>query len=299
MTAFKEGMERFLDYYRVVKNCSPHTIRNYQIDLVSFQTFIKDIPLSQIDKRSIRHYLAELAQGAISKKSLLRRLSALRSFFKYLMKERMIAANPMEEIERPKGEKKIPYFLSYDQVERLFAHPDLQTYLGLRDRTMMEILYSSGLRVSELASLNRKDVDLKGRTMRVKGKGKKERILPITQNGVQWIVRYLEHPERHFIEKDGEALFINKWGTRMSVRSIDRNFAAYLKKSGLSGKITPHTIRHTIATHWLERGMDLKTIQTLLGHSSLATTTIYTQVSTRLKREVYDKSHPLALNEEK
>lgn len=292
------GIERFLNYYRLIKNCSEHTVRNYGMDLAAFKKFVNDIPLDQIDRKRVRAHLAELSQAGMSKKTLVRKLATLRSFFKYLMREKMVQVNPMEEVENPKVDKKIPVFLSYVQVERLFEMPDTQTYLGLRDRCIMELLYSSALRVSELASLNPTDFDFVARQVRVKGKGKKERLLPITQNAIQWIVRYLEHPERKWIEKEEGALFLNKWGRRLTVRSIDRHFTTYLLQSGLSGKITPHTIRHTIATHWLERGMDLKSIQTLLGHSSLATTTIYTQVSTRLKKEVYDKSHPLALKSE-
>lgn len=299
MLELKGALDQFLYYYRVVKNSSEHTLRNYGIDLNDFKTFVKERTLQEIDKRIIREYLAELMQRGMGKKSVARRLSALRSFFKYLVKERLISLNPLDDIETPKGDKKIPFFLSYDQVERFFALPDLKSHLGIRDRTMMELFYSSGLRVSELAQLRRKDIDCENLCVHVRGKGKKERRLPITRNAAEWILKYLAHPERNWGEQESEAIFLNRFGKRLTVRSIDRNFALYLKKSGLSGKITPHTIRHTIATHWLEKGMDLKTIQTLLGHNSLATTTIYTQVSTRLKREVYDKSHPLALQSER
>jgi integrase/recombinase XerC len=163
----------------------------------------------------------------------------------------------------------------------------------------MELFYSSGLRISELVGLNKPDFDTVNLTLRVKGKGKKERVIPITKNAAAWINSYLNHPERamdsdrHQAEKNHDAIFLNKWGERLSVRSVDRNFQFFLKQSGLASKATPHTIRHTIATHWLENGMDLKTIQILLGHSSLSTTTIYTQVSTKLKKVVYDKAHPL------
>ena len=156
----------------------------------------------------------------------------------------------------------------------------------------MELFYSSGLRLSELIGLNRRDFDAKNLVLNVFGKGKKQRQAPITETAADWIVRYLNHPERE--EKDPQAIFLNKWGTRLTPRSVDRNFAGYLKASGLSDRVTPHTIRHTIATHWLENGMDLKTIQMLLGHTSLATTTIYTHVSPKLKRAVYDKTHPRA-----
>jgi len=193
--------------------------------------------------------------------------------------------------------KTIPTPLTPEQIGRFFEQPDTQNYLGFRDRCIMELFYSSGLRISELVGLNRKDIDEANRLVRVRGKGKKERVIPMTQQAVTWVKRYLEHPERRFVEVDREAIFLNKWGKRLTARSVDRQFEQYLKQSGLAGKITPHTLRHTIATHLLEKGMDLKTIQTLLGHSSLATTTIYTQVSSRLKREVYEKAHPLAQRE--
>jgi integrase/recombinase XerC len=224
----------------------------------------------------------------------MRRLSALRSFFKFAMREKIASENPLEEIESPKKEKKLPVSITYGQIEILFSQPDTSDYLGFRDRAIMELFYSSGLRLSEVAGLNRSECDLKNQMLNIYGKGKKQRQTPITKTAAEWISNYLNHPERPLVEKDGEAVFLNKWGARISPRSIDRNFAAYLKASGLSERITPHTIRHTIATHWLENGMNLKTIQMLLGHTSLATTTIYTHVSPRLKREVYDKAHPRA-----
>jgi len=195
----------------------------------------------------------------------------------------------------------LPVSLNYEQLTQLFDQPDTSTYLGYRDRTIMELFYSSGLRVSELAALNRQDFDYENLTVKLRGKGKKERIIPITKNAADWIKSYLDHSERHhdsdmhMAQVDPHAIFLNKLGTRLTTRSVDRKFDHYLTQSGLAGKVTPHTIRHTIATHWLENGMDLKTIQVLLGHSSLATTTIYTQVSSKLKKKVYDETHPRAL----
>jgi integrase/recombinase XerC len=296
---FDRVKEHFLDYHRLVRNSSPHTLRSYRLDIEALQKFLKDLPLETVDRHVVRSFLKELSDQGRSRSTLLRRLSALRSFFKYLMKEKWITHNPLDEIESPKRAKRLPLFLSYQQVEHLFSVPDLSTYLGFRDRCMMELFYSSGLRVSELVGLNRKDCDLSHLSLRVMGKGKRQRVLPITKNAAKWLHSYLEHAERHSdgeshrAEVDPEAIFLNKWGERLTARSVDRRFEEYLVESGLSGKITPHTIRHTIATHWLEKGMDLKKIQLLLGHRSLSTTTIYTQVSTRLKREVYDKTHPL------
>lgn len=286
-------IEKFLEYLKVVKNASEHTLRNYSLDLRSFQTYLKEQAIGGVDKRKIREYLAHLHQADLSKKTVLRRLSSLRSLFKYLAKEKLIVSNPLEEIDSPKVDKCLPHPISYDQVERLFAQPDVALFLGFRDRCMMELFYSSGLRVSELTALSKGDFDPAAKTLRLKGKGKKERVVPITASAAKWLQDYLDHDER--VEADLQAIFLNQRGKRLTVRSVDRLFATYLKMSGLSGHITPHTIRHSIATHWLEKGMDLKTIQVLLGHSSLGTTTIYTQVSTRLKREVYEKAHPRAL----
>lgn len=234
------------------------------------------------------------------RRTVVRRLSSLRTFFRFLIKHDLASSNPVELMESPKLEKRIPYSLSFVELQRLFDQPDTGNYLGLRDRAIMELFYSSGLRVSELVGLNRLDFDMEGLLMRLRGKGRKERIVPITQNAADWIVTYLDHTERHkdmdghLAQVDEEAIFLNRNGSRLTSRSVDRNFDKYLTASGLAGKVTPHTIRHTIATHWLENGMDLKTIQTLLGHSSLATTTLYTQVSTKLKKEVYDRAHPRA-----
>lgn len=278
---------KFLDHLGVVKNASEHTIRAYSIDLADFKKFE-----CTWDKKGIRQFLAHLYENKASHKTIMRKISTLRSFFKYLFKEGIIQENPMNEIDSPKKIKKLPVAITYEQIEILFQKPDLTTYLGLRDRCMMELLYSSGIRLSELVGLNHRDFNAKGLVLNIFGKGKKQRIVPITKSAAGWLKKYLEDPERE--EVDLDAIFLNRWGKRLSARSVDRHFQSYLKASGLSQKITPHTIRHTIATHWLEKGMDLKTIQTILGHSSLSTTTIYTHVSPKLKREVYDKTHPRA-----
>lgn len=315
---------QFLENLNVTRNASEHTLRNYSIDLEDFKRFLAknhssedkakfpkirpekvheiliDIPLDTIDRKTIRAYLADLSAQEKHKRTIARKLSSLRTFFKYLHLHKDITVNPTEDLETPKLDKKIPPSLSYDHVLKLFSEPDVNTYLGFRDRTMMELLYSSGLRVSELAALNKGDFDRFQLLLRLKGKGKKERVVPITKSSADWINNYLNHPERHLFvdghagELDPNAIFLNRHGERITTRSIDRNFQQYLVASGLPEQITPHTIRHTIATHWLENGMDLKTIQVLLGHSSISTTTIYTQVSKGLKKKVYDEAHPHA-----
>jgi integrase/recombinase XerC len=288
---FRKVFEQFLEYLKVVKDASRHTLRNYAIDLEAFGKFYHWDAPEGIDRRTIRSFLAELSNSGKSKRTIARKLSSLRSFFKFLLKQNIIQVDPTEDLETPKLEKKIPPSLAYEQVERLFSQPDISEFLGLRDRAIMELFYSSGLRLSELVSLNITDVDHEALLIKLKGKGKKERIVPITRNASSWLRRYVEHPER---QTTTQPLFLNKYGDRLSDRSVDRKFKEYLKQSSLSARITPHTIRHTIATHWLENGMDLKTIQALLGHSSLATTTIYTQVSTKLKKQVYDAAFPRA-----
>jgi integrase/recombinase XerC len=328
---FVKAAYNFLEHLKVVKNASEHTVRNYAVDLNSLKVFLQDtklshcrpedlpekihfdasyqerykekddlLPLSSIDRDTIRAFLAHLSASDVSKRTIVRRLSSLRTFFKFAFSEKLILQNPTDDLQTPKLDKKVPVSLSYDQIQRLFDQPDTDNYLGFRDRAIMELFYSSGLRVSELVGLNREDVDLHNLLIKVGGKGKKERVVPITENAARWIREYLEHSERrsdtdgHMAQVDDRAIFLNKLGTRLTSRSVDRNFDKYITATGLAGKVTPHTIRHTIATHWLEHGMDLKTIQTILGHRSLSSTTIYTQVSPKLKKEAYDKTHPHA-----
>lgn len=296
-----QKIDQFFRHLKSIQNCSPHTLRNYAIDLNDFLLFIgSEIPLESIDRKLIRSFLSHLSSQKKSKSTIARKLSSLRSFFKFLCARKMIQESPLMDLENPKLDKKIPPSLSYSQVERLFQLPNVSNLMGIRDRCMMELLYSSGLRVSELTGMNRSDISSEECILRIRGKGKKERIVPITKNAVEWIEKYLLCNERyqklngHEKEQDKEAVFLNCHGTRLTTRSVDRIFQHYLLLSGLSLHVTPHTIRHTIATHWLEMGMDLKMIQTILGHSALSTTTIYTHVSTKLKKEVYDSAHPRA-----
>ncbi len=286
----EQHVERFLRHLQVVKNASEHTVRNYGNDLKSFLLFLhkKESP-SSVDKLLLREFLSDLSEQRLARRSIVRRLSAIRSFYSFLHREKLIDSNPMSEIESPKLERKIPVSLTYEQVQNLFSQPDISEHMGLRDRAILELFYSSGLRVSELVALDKKDFDFVRFEMRLKGKGRKERVVPITKNASDWVAKYLAHPEH---KAKSDALFLNRFHGRLTTRSVDRLFVKYLKASGLAAHITPHIIRHTIATHWLENGMDLKTIQLILGHNSLATTTIYTQVSTTLKQKTYHESHP-------
>lgn len=280
----------FLEYLKNIRNSSEHTLRNYRIDLEHFKEFLKEIPFDKVQRHDLRGFLAWLTDQNKSKRTIARKLSALRSFYKFLLSRNLIATDPTEELDSPKLEKRIPVTISYAEVERLFAMPETDTLLGLRDRVIMELFYSSGLRLSELTGLKKEQIDFESGLIRVLGKGKKERLVPVTKGAIDWLKLYLAHPER----TPSSTLFLNRFGDPITPRSIDRHFQRYLLASGLSARITPHTIRHAIATHWLERGMDLKLIQELLGHECLATTTIYTHVSTTLKRKVYEEAHPRA-----
>lgn len=297
---FLRGMSKFIEYLRVVKNVSEHTLRSYNIDLKFFYSELSKkynpLKIKEVKKHDIRDFLNTLYIKKEKVATISRRLSTLRSFYRFALKNEWVMENPLLEISSPKAEKKLPITLKYSQIENLFQQPDLTSYLGFRDRTIMELFYSSGLRLSELVLLDRDDLNFSQSMVKVKGKGKKQRVIPITQTAKKWILEYLDHPLReldtkeHRAMKDVKAIFLNKWGKRISPRSVDRSFNKYLLMSNLSSKVTPHKIRHTIATHWLENGMDLKTIQQLLGHEVLSTTTIYTHVSTKLKKEVYEKS---------
>jgi len=287
-----EALNRFLKYLRSIRSCSEHTIRNYSIDVNIFFDFIKDKSLVSVDRNLVRQFIVSQREGGMAKRTVARRLSSLRTFFRFCLKEKILSQNPMQDVEGPKLDRPIPHSLTYQQVEQFLHLPDTSTYLGYRDRAMMELFYSSGLRVSELAGLNKTDVDKEELLLRILGKGNKERIVPVTQQALNWVSSYLDHSDR--CQKDESAVFLNRLGGRLTTRSIDRIFSHYYKMSGFVDTITPHVIRHTIATHWLEQGMDLKTIQLLLGHNSMATTTIYTEVSPELKKEIVKKYHPKA-----
>lgn len=279
--------ENFLNYLKTIKNYSSHTIRNYEITLREYLQYSR----SQMTPYCIRKFLAHLHVCQKKSRTIMRSIAALRSFSKYLFHKKIIKENPLLNIITPKQSQKIPSFLDFNQIIRLFAQPNTSIYLGTRDRCIMEVIYSSGLRVSELCALNKEDVNIKNLYIKLKGKGKKNRHIPLTEEAAFWITSYLYHKERKEIDID--ALFLNHKGKRLSTRSVDRFFVSYKRKASIENNLTPHTLRHTIATHLLENGVNIKVIQKFLGHSNLSTTTIYTHVSLRLKEKVYKQSHPL------
>ena len=284
-------LDHFIDFLKGEKGVSPHTLRAYSKDLSEFLSFIDKKPKS-IDNLDIRSFLAFLHHKKLKKTSIARKLATIRSFFKYLHREGYVNKNPAKLVSSPKVPKNLPRFLTIDETFTLLDKPSGDTFRATRDKAILELLYSSGLRVSELTSIDISDLDFKESLVRAKGKGKKERIIPIGSKAMDAIQNYL--PERISLRKKSMALFLNNRGSRLTQRSVRRILLHYSRMINLKGDLSPHTLRHTFATHLLHEGADLRSIQELLGHSSLSTTQKYTHVDIAYLTEVYDKAHPLA-----
>lgn len=299
-------IEQFIEYLRHQKRYSLHTIRNYQIDLRQFSEFValrearseggnSEPGIGMIDSQVIRTYLGSL-YGRFRRSTIARKLSAVRSFFLFLERKGLTKWNPAADIATPKLEKYMPTYLLVDEVFRLLERPEREKPLGLRDLAILEVLYSCGFRVSELEALTISSIDFDERLVRVIGKGDKERIVPIGRQALQAVRNYLEATQylrrrNVYISRD-EPLFINFRGGALSGRSIGRIIKKYAIESGLTADVSPHSMRHTFATHLLDGGADLRAVQELLGHESLSTTQKYTHVSLDRLMEVYDKAHP-------
>ena len=286
-------IQKFVTYLKIEKNSSPHTITNYLIDLKEFDNSIKEKALDKITHVDVRLFLARMKEKKLSKRSVARKMACLRSFFKFLCREGYTKSNPATGLQTPKQEKRLPLFLDENQVTKLIEAPDVSDVYGARDRAILETLYSSGLRVSELVGLNKENIDFISGVLKVFGKGKKERLAPIGDRALRAIRKYLEK-FKHPNIKEKKAVFLNKSGRRMSDRAVRRVVEKYIRKTSLNEKISPHSLRHSFATHLLDRGADLRSVQELLGHANLSTTQIYTHVSTERLRSVYDKVHPRA-----
>jgi integrase/recombinase XerC len=297
-----EWTAKFLNHLKYQRNASPHTIRNYQSDLEQFKAFLTTTPdgepreepaLDQIDNLTIREFLGRLHGNRNKRSSVARKLATVRSFMKYLSREGAIKCNTAKTVASPKQEKRLPDFLGKEAAVQLVEAPEARSVLGKRDRAILELLYAAGLRVSELVGLDLGDIDPGERLLRVLGKGSKERIVPFGEKAAEALGGYLSaRQELTGMRASGDAVFLNARGGRLTTRSIgnivDRHMAGLAQRL----KIHPHTLRHTFATHMLDAGADLRSIQEMLGHESLSTTQKYTHVSLDKLMEVYDRAHP-------
>jgi tyrosine recombinase XerC len=287
-------IEKFLRYLEIEKNSSSHTILNYKIDLLNFEQFLQDRPLEGVDYLALRKYLAHLKENSLNNRTVSRKLSCLRSFYKFLFREGLIKNSPALMLSSPKQEKNLPQFLTEEEVVKLIEAPASDSVLGLRDRALFETLYSTGMRVSELVSLNTDSIDFIGSTVKVLGKGKKERLLPIGERALEAINSYLSQRKKQTKKGQINDLFLNKNNTRLSDRGVRKVIHKYITKLSLKSGVSPHTLRHSFATHLLNRGADLRSVQELLGHANLSTTQIYTHLTTERLKAIYDKAHPRA-----
>lgn len=292
--AMKTYIDKFLKYLDLERGASGHTLRAYRKDLETFFEGIKTSP-ENIGMIDVRGFVAEQINRGLKKNTAGRRLAALRSFFRFLYREGYIKTNPAKLVSTPKTPQTLPKFLTVDDAFSLVEKPDGIGFSPARDRAILELLYSSGLRVSELSGLDMGDIDLKEGFVKAKGKGKKERIVPIGKKAFEALRTYMV--ERVLLKKKDKAIFLNRSGKRLSDRSVRRIVVKYARAILLDSRIGPHTLRHTFATHLLQGGADLRVIQELLGHSSLSTTQKYTHLDITHLMDVYDKAHPFAKEE--
>jgi integrase/recombinase XerC len=301
------AIDRFIDYIRSQRGYSDHTVRSYLADLIGFSDFLSDrrrlkgnekaaVEMSEIDYMDVREYLGSLF-GRYNRTTIARKLSAIRSFFYFLERDGLSDGNPAADVLTPRQGKYIPAYLPIDDMFKLLKGPDRTTPSGLRDLAIIEVLYSCGIRVAELVGMNIQDIDFDQRLVRVIGKGDKERIVPIGRKALKSVKDYLEaiipwRKKTQGSETKSVPIFINYRGGRLSTRSIGLIIKKYVRGCGLMANITPHSLRHTFATHLLDGGADLRSVQELLGHASLSTTQRYTHVSLDKLMEVYDKAHP-------
>jgi integrase/recombinase XerC len=291
----RRELSEFLDYLRYERNASVHTISGYGRDLGQFIDYIGERggTFRKVDNVQIRGFMALLHERKLKKSSSARKLAAIRSFFKFGVKKRWIAENPAKIVATPKQEKRVPSFLSEEEMAGFLEVPPSEKPLDLRDSAILELLYASGIRVGELVGINLEDANLGERLIRVRGKGKKERLVPFGRTAREGLAAYLRVRPALVLDRIGEkALFLNYQGRRISSRSVERIVDKYIRLTAVKRKISPHSLRHSFASHLLSRGADLRVIQELLGHESLATTQKYTHLNLGQLMDVYRKSHP-------
>jgi len=296
------AVSRFLNYLRYERNASDLTIKSYREDLAALDEFLCDSfdgPANPADVTTLdlRGYVSALHDAGYARTSISRRLASTRSFYRFLQREGQIESNPAKPLRNPRASRNLPHFLSTGEIGRLLNAPPRSEALGRRDLAILETMYSAGLRVSELVLVNDADLDLDEGLVRVRGKGRRERLAPLGSYAVKSIRRWLARRELSTKEPSGRdaPVYVNKFGRRITTRSVARMLEKYLKLTGLDLRTTPHTLRHSFATHLLDRGADIRSVQELLGHKSLVTTQIYTHVSTAGLKAAYEKAHPRAV----
>ena len=280
------ALEEFFQHLKYERNVSPHTLRNYASDLGQFRDYLlkiekrEDVPVEQIDRLTIREWMAELHAADKKKTSIARKLASLRTFFQFLIREGKLESNPAKLVATPRIERKLPNHLSMEDAVRFIETPDTTTDLGRRDRAICEFLYATGIRVGELVNIDLKDIDFRSRLVRVTGKRRKQRIVPFGEPALQALMHYLDETRGVFLsncpeaKRDMQACFLNYQGTRITTRSVGRMIDKYIKQCASVHDISPHSLRHSFATHLLDSGADLRDIQELLGHARLSTTQI-------------------------
>lgn len=293
---WKNCFEAFIDYLYLQRGLSKNTLLSYKNDLNTFKNIMeeKKLKVDNVSKLDIISYIEKRRKEGFSPRSQARFISSLRSFYKFLQFNKWFDKNPAEEVEIPKLFKAIPKFLSFEEVEKLLSAPDTNTSSGFRDKAMLELLYATGLRVSELVNLKIDQFIKEVPILKVKGKGSKERLVPIGQEALKWLKLYIEKVRPHFNKKSSPFIFLSNWGKPLTRQRFFQIIKAYAKKAGIDKNISPHILRHSFATHLLENGADLKSLQMLLGHSDISTTQIYTHITQERLKKLYDKFHPRA-----
>ncbi|HEY4233216.1 MAG TPA: tyrosine recombinase XerC [Lacipirellulaceae bacterium] len=297
----RKQVGRFLQYLRVERGASPHTLKSYREDLMALAEYLAGEDGSAPEPAGItigelRGFVSALHEAGYAKASIARRMASVRSFFRFGQREGWVKTNPAKPLRNPRKSQKLPHFLTTDEVGKLLTAPPGDEPQEVRDRAILETLYSAGLRVSELVGLNDGDLDFSAGIVRIRGKGKRERLSPIGSHAARalksWLAKRTLSPRE---PKGREApVFVNRFGTRLTTRSVARMLEKYLRETGLDQRTSPHTLRHSFATHLLDRGADIRSVQELLGHKSLVTTQIYTHVSTSNLKAAYEKAHPRA-----
>jgi integrase/recombinase XerC len=290
-------VDAFIDHLRIERQASSHTVRSYREDLEIYSGYLaevhgEDADPSAVDPARLRRYSAWLAGRGYAPSTIARRLASLRSFFRFLRRQGLVTADPAAGLRNPRQGKRLPKLLRVDQVIRLLEAVPLETPAGIRDRAMLETLYGGGLRVSELVGLNLADLDFETELVRVRGKGRRERLCPVGAMAAEWLRRWItlrqpKHPQE-------PAVFLNQRGTRLTTRSVGRLLEAHLMRAGLVDTASPHTLRHSFATHLLDGGADLRSVQELLGHRNLTTTQVYVHVTRERLLDIYLEAHPRA-----